>query len=203
MRKTDMFNVGNAASQILTDETLNLSRNMASASTALIERVHTLFEQHHISVFRYVMRKTKDSGRAEDITQESFLRLFRHLKEERPLDNPKAWLFTVANNLAIDASRRDSHIQDLDEATWDKIEDSRLATADPEKLTLERERMERLRSAVLSLTDLERECLHLRAEGLRYREIADLMKVNISSIADALRRAMLKLSREFDKGVTS
>ena len=203
MRKTDMFNVGNAASQILTDETLNLSRNMASASTALIERVHALFEQHHISVFRYVMRKTKDSGRAEDITQESFLRLFRHLKEERPLNNPKAWLFTVANNLAIDASRRDSHIQDLDEATWDKIEDSRLATADPEKLTLERERMDRLRSAVLSLTDLERECLHLRAEGLRYREIADLLKLNISSIADALRRAMLKLSREFDKGVTS
>ena len=203
MRKTDMFNVGNAASQILTDETLSLSRNMASASAALIERVHTLFEQHHISVFRYVMRKTKDSGRAEDITQESFLRLFRHLKEERPVDNAKAWLFTVANNLAIDACRRDSHFQDLDEATWDKIEDSKVATADPEKLTLERERMERLRSAVLSLTDMERECLHLRAEGLRYREIADLLKVNISSIADALRRAMLKLSREFEKGVPS
>ena len=63
-----------------------------------------LFEQLHIPVFRYVMRKTRDSARAEDITQETFLRLFRHLKEERSLDNPKAWLFTVANNLAIDAS---------------------------------------------------------------------------------------------------
>ena len=198
-----MLNLGESADHALPGRVLALAADGTSGSMALSDRVLALFEQLHVPVFRYLLRKTRDSGQAEDITQETFLRLFRHLCKERPLDNPKAWLFTVANNLVVDASRRDSHIQDLDEATWDKIEDSRLATADPEKLTLERERMERLRSAVLSLTDLERECLHLRAEGLRYREIADLMKVNISSIADALRRAMLKLSREFEKGVPS
>jgi len=198
-----MFNVGNAASQILTDEALTLSANMASASSTLSERVHTLFEQLHLPVFRYVMRKTKDSGRAEDITQESFLRLFRHLQEERPVDNPKAWLFTVANNLAIDAGRRDSRLQDLDEATWDRIEDEGASDDNPERLTLQRERMEQLRSAVLNLTDLERECLHLRAEGLRYREIADLMNVSMSCITAALRRATLKLSREFENGASS
>ena len=203
MRKTDMFNVGNAASQILTDEALTLSTNLTSASATLSERVRTLFEELHLPVFRYVMRKTKDSGRAEEITQESFLRLFRHLKEERPVDNPKAWLFTVANNLAIDAGRRDSRIQDLDEATWDRIEDARMSDDNPERLTLQRERMERLRSAVLNLSDLERECLHLRAEGLRYREIAELMNVSMSSITDALRRATLKLSREFENGASS
>jgi len=200
MRKTGMFNVGTAASPILSDEALTLAVNLTSAST-LSERVHTLFEQFHLAVFRYVMRKTKDSGRAEDITQESFLRLFRHLKEERPVDNPKAWLFTVANNLAIDASRRDSHIQDLDEAT--RIEDVHVSEDNPERLTLQRERLERLRSAVLNLTDLERECLHLRAEGLRYREIADLMNVSLSSITHAVRRATLKLSRELENGASS
>jgi len=201
MRKTGMFNVGTAANPILGDEALTLSVNLASASSTLSERVQALFEQLHLAVFRYVMRKTKDSGRAEDITQESFLRLFRHLKEERPVDNPKAWLFTVANNLAIDASRRDSHIQDLDEAT--RIEDVHVSDDNPERLTLERERLERLRSAVLNLTDLERECLHMRAEGLRYREIADLMNVSLSSITNAVRRATIKLSREFENGASS
>jgi len=203
MRKTDMFNVANAASQILSDEALTLSANVTSASSTLSERVQTLFEQLHLPVFRYVMRKTKDSGQAEDITQESFLRLFRHLKEERPVDNPKAWLFTVANNLAIDASRRDSRLQDLDEATWDRIEDARGSDDNPERLTLQRERMERLRSAVLNLTDFERECLHLRAEGLRYREIVDLMNVSMSCITAALRRATLKLSQAFENGASS
>jgi RNA polymerase sigma-70 factor (ECF subfamily) len=56
---------------------------------------------------------------------------------------------------------------------------------------------------VLSLTALQRECLHLRAEGLRYREIAELMGISISTVADAVRRASLKLSREFENGVSS
>jgi RNA polymerase sigma-70 factor (ECF subfamily) len=198
-----MFNFGNAAIQNLADEGLFLTANTASAPMTLSERVHFLFEQLRVPVFRYVMRKTKDSGRAEEITQETFLRLFRYLKEERPVDNPKAWLFTVANNLAIDASRGDSHIQDLDETTWNRIEDKRLRAADPEQLTLHRERLERLRLVVLNLTALQRECLHLRAEGLRYREIADLMNISVSTVADAVRRATLKLSREFESGASS
>jgi RNA polymerase sigma-70 factor (ECF subfamily) len=198
-----MFNFGNAAIQNLADEGLFLTANTASAPMTLSERVHSLFEQLRVPVFRYVMRKTRDSGRAEEITQETFLRLFRYLKEERPVDNPKAWLFTVANNLAIDASRGDSHIQDLDETTWNRIEDKRLRAADPEQLTLQRERLERLRLVVLNLTALQRECLHLRAEGLRYREIADLMNISVSTVADAVRRATLKLSREFESGASS
>lgn len=149
------------------------------------------------------MRKTRDSGRAEEITQETFLRLFRHLKADRAVDNPKAWLFTVANNLAIDASRGNTHIQDLDQTRWSRIEDKRLGAADPEKLTLQRERLERLRMAVLNRTALQRECLHLRAEGLRYREIADLMSISVSTVADSVRRATLKLSRELEGEVSS
>lgn len=203
MKKAGMFSLGASASHTLADDAFGLSAEATSAPMTLSERVHALFEQLRIPVFRYVMRKTRDSGRAEEITQETFLRLFRYLKEERSVDNPKAWLFTVANNLAIDACRGDSHIQDLDETTWNRIEDKRLGAADPETLTLQRERQERLRLVVLNLTALQRECLHLRAEGLRYREIADLMNISVSTVADAVRRATLKLSREFDSGVSS
>ena len=168
------------------------------------ERVHGLFEQLHIPVFRYLLRKTRDSGRAEDITQETFLRLFRHLHEDRLLDNPRAWLFTVANNLAVDATRSESHIKDLDENTWKNIEESRSGLqADPEKLMLQRERLDRLHVAVLNLTPLQRECLHLRAEGLRYREIAGLLDLSPSTVMDAVRRATLKLAREFDGEVSA
>src|SRR5215469_9672597 len=129
-----MFNFGSVAIRSLADEVFALTANTAASSPTLGERVHSLFEQLRLPVFRYVMRKTRDSGRAEEITQETFLRLFRHLKEDRSVDNPKAWLFTVANNLAIDVSRDGSHIQDLDETTWSQIEDKRLGAADPEKL---------------------------------------------------------------------
>jgi RNA polymerase sigma-70 factor (ECF subfamily) len=198
-----MLNLGESAERTLPERVLALAADRTSGSMTLSERVHGLFEQLHVPVFRYLLRRTRDSGRAEEIMQETFLRLVRHLREDRLLDNPKAWLFTVANNLALDASRSESHIKDLDETAWKKIEESRSGLqADPEKLVLQRERLDRLHIAVLNLTPLQRECLHLRAEGLRYREIADLLKISPSTVMDAVRRATLKLAREFDGEVS-
>src|SRR5580692_5118172 len=199
-----MLSLGESADRALPEGALGLAADRTSGSMTLSERVQSLFEQLRVPVFRYLLRKTRDSGQAEDITQETFLRLFRHLREDRLLENPKAWLFTVANNLAVDASRDESHIKDLDEATWKNIEESRSGLqADPEKLLLQRERLDRLHIAVLNLTRLQRECLHLRAEGLRYREIADLLELSPSTVMDAVRRATLKLAREFDGEVST
>jgi RNA polymerase sigma-70 factor (ECF subfamily) len=199
-----MLNLGESADRALPERALALAADRTSGSMTLSERVQSLFEQLRVPVFRYLLRKTRDSGRAEDITQETFLRLFRHLREDRLLDNPKAWIFTVANNLAVDASRNESHIKDLDETTWKEIEESRSGLqADPEKLVLQRERLDRLHIAVLNLTPLQRECLHLRAEGLRYREIAGLLELSPSTVMDAVRRATLKLAREFEGEVSA
>jgi RNA polymerase sigma-70 factor (ECF subfamily) len=199
-----MLNFGESADRALPERALMLAADRTSGSMTLSERVHGLFEQLHGPVFRYLLRKTRDSGRAEDITQETFLRLFRHLRENRLLDNPKAWIFTVAKNLAVDDSRDESHIKDLDESTWKNIEESKSGLqADPERLMLQRERLDRLHIAVLNLTPLQRECLHLRAEGLRYREIAGLLALSPSTVMDAVRRATLKLAREFDGEVSA
>jgi RNA polymerase sigma factor (sigma-70 family) len=117
---------------------------------------------------------------------------------------PKAWLFAVANNLAVEASRNESHSKELDATTRKQIEESRSGLqADPEKLMLQRERLDRLHIAVLNLTPLQRECLHLRAEGHRYREIAGLLELSPSTVMDAVRRATLKLAREFDGEVSA
>ena len=199
-----MLNLGESADRALPERALALAADRTSGSMTLGERVQGLFEQLRIPVFRYILRKTGDSGRAEDITQETFLRLFRHLRENRLLENPKAWIFTVANNLAVDAIRDESHIKDLDETNWKNIEESRSGLqADPEKLMLQRERLDRLHIAVLNLTPLQRECLHLRAEGLRYREIAGLLELSPSTVMDAVRRATFKLAREFDGEVSA
>ena len=131
------------------------------APATLTERVQTLFKPLRVPVFRYLLRKTRNSGTAEDLTQETFLRLCRHLRDDRPLDNAKGWLLTVANNLAIDAGRADRNQTDLDESGWRQIEESRSSTqAGPQELVLQQERLDRLHAAVLNLTRLQRECLH-------------------------------------------
>jgi RNA polymerase sigma-70 factor (ECF subfamily) len=170
----------------------------------LDERVLVYFEQLRLPVFRYLLRKTHNAGRAEDLTQETFLRLCRHLLDNKTLENPKAWLFTVANNLAIDVARSDGHSIDLDEKNWREIEESRSSMqSDPESILIQNERLDRLQLAVLNLTPLQRECLHLRADGLRYREIAELLAISVSTVADAVRRATVKLAREVDSEVSA
>lgn len=199
-----MFELGKAASCTLSRSPLVSATETTPLPMTLSDRVLALFDQLRTPVFRYLLRKTHNAVEAEDLTQETFLRLCRHMHEERPLDNPKAWLFTVANNLAVDKGRNESHVKDLDESTWKEIEDSRAGfQSDPEKLVLQRERLDRLHLAVLNLTALQRQCLHLRAEGLRYREIAELSNLSVSTVVDAVRRATLKLAREFDAEVSA
>ena len=192
------------AGLLLPEGVLALTTDRTPGGMTLSEKVHALFEQFRGPLFRYLLRKTRDAGQAEDLAQETFVRLFRHLRDDRALDNPKAWLFTVANNLAIDANRDGQHFKDLDENTWKTMEERASSSeADPEKLMLQRERLDRLHVAVLNLTPLQRECLHLRAEGLRYREVASLLELSLSTVMDAVRRATLKLAREFEGEVSS
>ena len=193
-----MFVLGKAKSAaVFSGSILASASDEAKPLMTLSDKVLELFEQLRTPVFRYLMRRTHNVNEAEDLTQEAFLRLCRHLQEDRPLENPKAWLFTVANNLAIDKTRSEGNLQDLDESSWKEIEESRSALHEnPESLLLQAERLDRLHLAVLRLTPLQRQCLHLRAEGLRYREIAELLEISMSTVVDAVRRATINLARD-------
>lgn len=199
-----MFEPRTIAANCLSGAMAALEKEKTVRPMTLDEKVLVYFEQFRLPVFRYLLRKTHDTGRAEDLTQESFLRLCRHLLDHKPLENPKAWLFTVANHLAIDVARSDGNSIDLDERNWREIEESRSTMqSDPESLVIQNERLDRLQMAVLNLTRLQRECLHLRAEGLRYREIAESLDISVSTVADAVRRATVKLAREVDSEVSA
>ena len=194
-----MFRLGKASSDAEPEFLPAVARDEGRTSMSPSDKALALFDQLRGLVYRYLIRKTQDAARAEDLTQETFLRLCRHLTDDKPLDNPKAWLLTVANNLAIDVTRGAAHEKDLDEIAWKEIEESRSGRLpDPEKLLLHQERLDRLHMAVLNLTPLQRQCLHLRAEGLRYREVAELLGLSVSTVVDAVRRATVKLAREFD-----
>ena len=124
---------GFASDSLPLDEHSSESEKLTAAT--LSERVLALFQRLQQPVFRYLLRKTRNAGTAEDLTQETFLRLCRHLRAERPLDNPKAWLLTVANNLAIDESRGVRGMADLDESAWRQIEELRSESkAGPEEV---------------------------------------------------------------------
>ena len=136
---------------------------------------------------RFLHRKVWDMERAKDLAQDTFVRALR----ENP-DNPRAWLFTVAANLARDeartAIRRKGHLTLL------KTEAEVLAvTVDPAGELEQGEREAGVRRALESLGERDREALLLWDGGLDYGEIAEALEISAGSVGTTLSRARARL----------
>jgi RNA polymerase sigma-70 factor (ECF subfamily) len=172
---------------------------MAAPSEAE-RRASELFRELRAPVCRYVMSLGVSPQDADEIVQETFLRLYRHLEQRgsQEHDNLRGWVFRVAQNLAHDQRRR---AQAQPRAT-DRLEDSAEAQravdtrVGPEQRLLRAERFARLHVAMQALPPAQQQCLRLRAEGLRYREIAEALDVGVSTVADWIHQALTRLGKD-------
>jgi RNA polymerase sigma-70 factor (ECF subfamily) len=134
---------------------------------------------------------------ADEAVQESFLRLHQHLETRGCLSNAPAWIFQVARNYLHDA-RKSAHQQRTVPLDCDLQGESQLADpgVGPEIRALNEERDRRLREAIQELPRQQRECILLRSAGLRYREIAGLLGINVNSVGAIMQRAVARLNQE-------
>lgn len=163
-----------------------LMEAVARGDTASLD---TLFTRHHGRLFSFLFRWTGDEHTAEDLVQETFLRLLRHPERYRHHGAFLAWLFRVARNLAIDGYRRQH-----DEASMER----ETAIADDRPLALDRltteEREQQLEGALAALPLAHREVLLLRGvEGLGAREIGEVLNCTEGAVRVRLHRATAAL----------
>ena len=162
----------------------------------LEERVTQLYVDLREPVYRYLLCLSVNPSEADEVVQETFFRLYRHVHAGGRADNLRGWVFRVAHNISINefkSRKRFVSSAPGDLAEMDAVADPRRG---PEELLLRREKMARVHAAILALSDQQKQCLYLRAEGFRYREIAEILEVTVSTIAESLRRAIKKLTKE-------
>jgi len=147
---------------------------------------------------RFLYRKVWDAERARDLAQEAFVRALRR-EPARELDQPRSWLFTVANNLARDearaAGRRVRHLRLLKaeaEVTAALAPEGEGRSGEQESPEI-REMREQVRAALETLGEREREILLLWDAGLSYEEIAAESGLALTSIGTTLARARRRL----------
>ena len=147
-----------------------------------------LYETMYADLVRFLYRKVWDAQRAEDLAQETFMRALRH-----DPDKPRAWLFTVASNLARDeartAVRRRRHLQ----LVRAELEADPPAEPPPSEVAERHERAEAVRRALDALSDRDREILLLWDAGLSYAEIAEETGLSPGAIGTTLCRARNRL----------
>ena len=160
----------------------------------LAEEVAVLFDRFRNPLLRYLSSFGLTLADCEEVLQEVFLSLFQHLNRGKPRDHIVGWLYRVSHNLAarkLNRSRRDSETcvpANTDQLAIDP-------DLNPEDRMARNQTQQHLMAVVNALPEQDRRCLFLRAEGLSYREIADILKMSLGGVSLSLSRSLARLSR--------
>ena len=155
--------------------------------------VTALYGELRKPLLRYLVCLGLSADEAQDVVQDAFLTLHRHLAVGGSQENIRGWVFRVAHNRA--RNRQTSYDRRF-AAPLDGEAELIPHQATPERAVLEKERFRQLGKAIGALNDSERECLMLRAAGLRYREIGEVLEIPTSTVADTVERAIKKLAEK-------
>jgi RNA polymerase sigma-70 factor (ECF subfamily) len=176
------------------------SASRAELAVTARELAGRYYREERDSIYRYLVSLGTNPSEAQDLTQETFLKLYIALRNRKQIENMRAWLFTVASNLAMNHRRwwkyRPS-AREEDVTRWMRSEADTQDT--PEQALLHRETAMRLKEAIRGLSRQQQACLHLRTEGFRYREIARILGVSLPTVAEFLRRALTKLKKAMNE----
>jgi RNA polymerase sigma-70 factor (ECF subfamily) len=160
--------------------------------------VAALFDQLRKPLLRYLSGFGLALPDGEEVLQDVFLSLFHHLDRGRPSENIRAWLFRVAHNLAL----RRRHCTRRDSETRAEAHAEDLAMdpePNPEDQLAYRQTRQRLMAVVEALPEQDRRCLFLRAEGLRYREIAGILDMSLGAVSLSLSRSLARIARSAER----
>jgi RNA polymerase sigma-70 factor, ECF subfamily len=163
-----------------------------------------LVRRYERELYGYLRRYVGDGSLAEDVFQNTFLQLYLKSGQYEAGRPVRPWLYTIATHQAIDALRRNSRHQAVSlEQRREEANDGELRTlletleargAGPMELASEAERRERVRASVDRLPDFLRQVLILAYyQGLKYREIADVLGIPVGTVKSRLHAALVKL----------
>lgn len=158
-----------------------------------------LIARYQNRLYRYLLRIVRQPAEAEDLFQQTWLRVVEKIRAFDTSRNFDAWLFTLARNLAIDHLRR-VRPQSLDEPLADDARSDtaadRLPSGEPAPLdrVLEAERRRHVGEAMESLPLIYREVLALRfEEEMKIEEIAQVTCTPLSTVKTRLRRSLRQM----------
>lgn len=154
-----------------------------------------LYDEFRAPIFRYAASFGISAHDAEEVAQEVFLALFRHLCAGKSRRNLRAWIFRVAHNLALRQRAAVQSSARRNPGTLETAERKPDGSPNPEESYSAEQRTERLSVVMRALPEVDQRCLRLRAEGLQYREIARVTGMSLGAVAMSLARSMERLMR--------
>lgn len=160
-----------------------------------LDKLAVLYERYNRALFAFFFKVTLNSQASEDLVQTVFFKIIKYRERYRAEEGSfVTWMFRIAHNARIDhfhrleRSRNEARIDETDVC----------GDGDPDEDFLKKERSWRIKEALGLLTSEQREVLILsRYQGLKYEEIAEILKCRVGTVKARVFRAMEKLRRAF------
>jgi RNA polymerase sigma-70 factor (ECF subfamily) len=169
-------------------QVFSLDSAEAGRTPPLEETIVELYATMRLPLLSYAYQIVGSTGESEDLVQVAFLRLFDQLRRHAPIQNLRSWLYRVVHNLAIDHLRRQGK---EDSAVTEWVTHRSLETS-PHSAEHDLIQRQRIAGSLELLNIREKRCLMLRAEGLSYKEIGDVLSISAKAVSVYLARGLKK-----------
>jgi RNA polymerase sigma factor (sigma-70 family) len=162
--------------------------------------IETLINRHRAKVFTYILLTIKNHQLAEDLFQETFIKVIQSLRGGKYRDNGRflSWVVRIAHNLIIDHFRKERQMNSVsnDDTEVDLFNSKKLSDRNIEEIIVNNQIKAELRSLINELPDDQREVVLLRHYGeLSFKEIADQTEVSINTALGRMRYALINLRK--------
>ncbi|MBI3929790.1 MAG: RNA polymerase sigma factor [Armatimonadetes bacterium] len=168
-----------------------LMERLKEGDSSMLEPLVRRYER---PLFAYACRVLRDRERAQDVFQETFVRVFRRRETFREGARFRPWLYQICLNLCRDALRKQSRQSETELKDELPLPDTRPG---PEEYSQRKALAEQVRAAIMGLPDKHREVLLLvQYQGLSYPEIADMLDIPVGTVKSRVFHAYKKLASE-------
>lgn len=159
-----------------------------------------LIKRYLAPIYSFALGRVRNAKEAEDITQETFVRVWRNLRKFRNEENFKIWIFTIAGNAAIDSIRKKkaAPFSDFENEKGENAVLETLADANPSAAELADGKLEKIKldSAKEKLSDRHKMVLKLRYDkDFTFREIAGFLGESLNTVKSRHRRGLILLKK--------
>lgn len=162
--------------------------------------LESLINRHRKKVYTYILLLVKDQHLAEDIFQDTFIKVLKSLQEGRYKDNGRflSWVLRIAHNLVIDHFRKEKQLNTISNDSYesDILNSRKLADRNIEDHLITDQITKDVRRLIQELPEDQKEVIILRHYcGLSFKEIADHTNVSINTALGRMRYALINLRR--------
>jgi len=165
---------------------------MTKVQAGDLDKLGLLYQRYKKILFGYFYRQTCVAATSEDLVQNVFQRILIYRKQFRNEGKFTSWMYSIAHNVFIDHVRKQKRIEYSDDLSqWDVAEDD-----NSDEKILKNEQKQMLENAIKQLSQEQREALVMsRYQELKYREIAEILKVSEGTIKVRIFRAVNNLKK--------